>query len=408
MKPVPHKVLIILQLRIMPTKEEISVLQEAAIDRQNTRQDGKKQYVLPTGNQLMSAPIVKGGRVKDRFEKEREFVVNKIEKKIKVIGMEEKFQLHKWILFVIGLAFALAGVVLVLYGFHATVFFQMYQQVNIAAIVFGVLFTIPLFVWLVFLYFPGSEEKKNRRRIHIDHLERKKDTFFNKMAKEAEQNATPPDRVLEIIAHVRKKNYPIKCTSWWQFCNAVEKATGLPVERQLIRFHDEDLEILDLKVKLEDCGINDGDKLYIYNRGGFFTKNSPLQLQNEELKAKANKKLKQKPSSEKSTGSVNNVPTKESITQRIKAGVIYAFEYIQEGRYLVSKASLAELNEDEENQNGAETTIMEENAMMRNNSFSEDIPSFSEDEKSVNDKNRKARENDRVEALQDLKWLFKK
>jgi hypothetical protein len=47
--------------------------------------------------------------------------------------------------------------------------------------------------------------------------------------------------------------------------------------------------------------------------------------------------------------------------------------------------------------------------MMRNNSFSEDIPSISEDEKnSVNDKIRKAREHDREEAIQDLKWLFKK
>lgn len=395
----------------MPTKEEISVLQEAAIDRQNTWQDGKKQYVLPTGNQLMSAPIVKGGRVKDKFEKEREFVVNKIDKKLKVIGMEEQFQLHKWILFVIGLAFALAGVVLVLYGFHTTVFFEMYQQINIVAIVFGVLFTIPLFVWLVFLYFPNSEEKKNRRRIHIEHIERKKDTFFNKMAKEAEQYATPPDRVLEVIAHVRKKNYPIKCTSWWQFCNGVEKATGLPVERQLIRFNEEDLEILDLKVKLEDCGITDGDKLYIYNRGGFFTKNSPLQLQNEELKAKAKKKLKQKPISEKSASSANNVKTKATIPQRIKAGAIYAWVYIREGRYLVGKVSAADMKEDEENQNGAENyeAIMEENAMMRNNSFSEDIPSISEDEKnSANDKIRKARENDREEAIQDLKWLFKK
>ena len=70
----------------------------------------------------------------------------------------------------------------------------------------------------------------------------------------------------------------------------MEKATGLSVERQLIRFRDEDLEIPDLKVKLEDCGITDGDILYIYNRGGYFTKNSPLKLQSDELKAKAMKK----------------------------------------------------------------------------------------------------------------------
>ena len=398
----------------MPTKEELSVLQEAAVERQSTWQDGKKNYVLPTGNQLMSAPIVKGGRVKDRYQKEREFVVKKIDKKLKVIGIEENFQLQKWILFVIGLAFALSGVVLILYGFHTTVFFEMYQQINIPAIVFGVLFTIPLFVWMVYLYFPDSEEKKNRRRIQIDQIERKKDTFFNKMVKDAEQHATPPDRVLEVTAHVRKKNYPIKCTSWWQFCNAVEKATGLSVERQLIRFRDEDLEIPDLKVKLEDCGITDGDVLYIYNRGGYFTKNSPLKLQSDELKAKARKKISRNPSSEKSTSSVQSAKTvvtksDSNIPQRIKAGVLYAFEYIREGRYLVAKISPEEMKK-EENQYGTDNveTLMEENAMMRNNSFSEDVPSFSEDQK--NNKNKKLRTaaDDRLEAVEDLKWLFKK
>ena len=399
----------------MPTKEELSVLQEAAVERQSTWQDGKKNYVLPTGNQLMSAPIVKGGRVKDRYQKEREFVVKKIDKKLKVIGIEENFQLQKWILFVIGLAFALSGVVLILYGFHTTVFFEMYQQINIPAIVFGVLFTIPLFVWMVYLYFPDSEEKKNRRRIQIDQIERKKDTFFNKMVKEAEQHATPPDRVLEVTAHVRKKNYPIKCTSWWQFCNAVEKATGLSVERQLIRFRDEDLEIPDLKVKLEDCGITDGDILYIYNRGGYFTKNSPLKLQSDELKAKARKKISRNPSSEKSTSSVQSAKTvvtksDSNIPQRIKAGVLYAFEYIREGRYLVAKISPEEMKKEEENQYGTDNveTLMEENAMMRNNSFSEDVPSFSEDQK--NNKNKKPRTaaDNRLEAVEDLKWLFKK
>ena len=399
----------------MPTKEELSVLQEAAVERQSTWQDGKKNYVLPTGNQLMSAPIVKGGRVKDRYQKEREFVVKKIDKKLKVIGIEENFQLQKWILFVIGLAFALSGVVLILYGFHTTVFFEMYQQINIPAIVFGVLFTIPLFVWMVYLYFPDSEEKKNRRRIQIDQIERKKDTFFNKMVKEAEQHATPPDRVLEVTAHVRKKNYPIKCTSWWQFCNAVEKATGLSVERQLIRFRDEDLEIPDLKVKLEDCGITDGDVLYIYNRGGYFTKNSPLKLQSDELKAKARKKISRNPSSEKSTSSVQSAKTvvtksDSNIPQRIKAGVLYAFEYIREGRYLVAKISPEEMKKEEENQYGTDNVeaLMEENAMMRNNSFSEDVSSFSEDQK--NNKNKKPRTaaDDRLEAVEDLKWLFKK
>jgi hypothetical protein len=395
----------------MPTKEELSVLQEAAVERQSTWQDGKKNYVLPTGNQLMSAPIVKGGRVKDRYQKEREFVVKKIDRKLKIIGIEENFQLQKWILFVIGLAFALSGVVLILYGFHTTVFFEMYQQINIPAIVFGVLFTIPLFVWMVYLYFPDSEEKKNRRRIQIDQIERKKDTFFNKMVKEAEQHATPPDRVLEVTAHVRKKNYPIKCTSWWQFCNAVEKATGLSVERQLIRFRDEDLEIPDLKVKLEDCGITDGDILYIYNRGGYFTKNSPLKLQSDELKAKAMKKISRNPSLEKSSSSVQSVAKSDSnIPQRIKAGVLYAFEYIREGRYLVAKISPEEMKKEEENQYGTDNveTLMEENAMMRNNSFSEDVPSFSEDQK--NNKNKKPRTaaDDRLEAVEDLKWLFKK
>ena len=325
---------------------EILILKEAANERKSAWQDDSKQnYDLPTGNQLMTSPIVRGGRKKDRYEKERQFVIKKINNKLKIISFEEKFQIHKWILFVVGICFALAGTVLILYGLHLTVFFEMYQNISIPAIIFGGLFMIPLAVWISFLFFPNSEEKKKRNKIYADHMERKKATFFNKMTEEAAEFATPPDRVLKVTAHIRKKNYPVRATTWFQFCEAVEKATGLFVERQLIRFKDEDLKITDLTDKLEKFGINDGDVLYVYNRGGYVTKGSPLIRQYVTLREAA---LQTK-------HTVKTLPEEEldfkssiSIFRHAKSAFFRAIDYVKEGRFLIGSASSVDKDDDDE------------------------------------------------------------
>jgi len=321
-------------------KEVVSVLREAAVDRRqhNGQEEYKSNFVLPTGNQLMSAPIVKGGRTKSRYEKEMEYVMTKIENKIHVIGMEENFQIYKWVLFIVGFSFALGGVVLICFGLHITVFFQQFQTINYAALVFGGLFMIPLLIWLSFLFRPNPEERMKRKKIYADLRERKKPTFFNQMVKDAAIHAEPPVRVLHVVAHIRKKDYQIHCSNWSQFCEEIQKATGLPIERQLIRFKDEDLHITDLTKKLDvDYGIDDGDRLFVYNRGGFFTKDSPLIKQHSEIVAMSiiNK------SKQESASSIDNTVhnKKKTWTNKAKEFIFSGFFYIYEGRFLAPKES---------------------------------------------------------------------
>ena len=66
-------------------------------------------------------------------------------------------------------------------------------------------------------------------------------------------------------------------------CNNL-RCSGLPIERQLVRHKDEDLHI-DLAMKMDEppYNLNNGDRLYVYNRGGFFTTDTPIKRQLREI-----------------------------------------------------------------------------------------------------------------------------
>eukprot|EP00597_Dinobryon_sp_UTEXLB2267_P000590 CAMPEP_0170066052 /NCGR_PEP_ID=MMETSP0019_2-20121128/5891_1 /TAXON_ID=98059 /ORGANISM="Dinobryon sp., Strain UTEXLB2267" /LENGTH=200 /DNA_ID=CAMNT_0010273039 /DNA_START=383 /DNA_END=985 /DNA_ORIENTATION=+ len=170
--------------------------------------------------------------------------------------------------------------------------------------------------------------------------ERKKPTFFNQMVKEAAIHAEPPVRILHVIAHIRKKDYQIHCSTWGQFCEEVQKSTGLPIERQLIRFKDEDLLITDLTKKLDvDYGIDDGDRLFVYNRGGFFTKDSPLIKQHNEIVAMSIINNSKQDSSSSLNSAVNHSNKKKTWITKVKEHILLGVEYIYEGRFLAPHES---------------------------------------------------------------------
>ena len=61
-----------------------------------------------------------------------------------------------------------------------------------------------------------------------------------------------------------------------ELCDAITNQCGLAVERQLLRHNDVDLEIhLDKKLDVY-YGLDDNARIYVYNKGGFFTNDSPL------------------------------------------------------------------------------------------------------------------------------------
>lgn len=231
---------------------------------------------LPTGNELMSGPISSGGVT--RQQKEIEFVMNNIETRLESLKKDEGYQTHKALLFSICVCFAMGGVTLVLYGLHKTFFFEKYKNepTNIPALVFGGLFMCPMFYWFYYLYLPNKDEIRRRKRIAMDRKDRRKPTLFNQLVEEARKATEPPPRRIRILAHIRKHDYPIVASTMEELTDAIANQCGLAVERQLLRHNDVDLDIqLDKKLDVF-YGLTDNDRVYVYNKGGFFTADSPL------------------------------------------------------------------------------------------------------------------------------------
>ncbi|KAJ1431035.1 hypothetical protein B484DRAFT_448528 [Ochromonadaceae sp. CCMP2298] len=228
---------------------------------------------LPTGNELMSGPITTGGAT--RQEKEIEFIMDNIHGRIVSLRNDESFQKKKVAIFALSCFSAMGGVTLILFGLHLTVFFEKYSD-NMVAIVFGSIFCAPMLYWVYFLFAPGREEVKKRRKIHIDRKDRRKPTLFNQLVEEARQSTEPPVRRIRVLAHIRKHDHPIVASTMLELCDAIHLQCGLAVERQLLRFEDEDLDIqLDKKLDVF-YKMDDNSRVYVYNKGGVYTANSPL------------------------------------------------------------------------------------------------------------------------------------
>lgn len=228
---------------------------------------------LPTGNELMSGPITSGATT--RQEKEIAFVMENIENRIQSLQNDEMFQTYKWLLFSISVFSAMVGVTLILFGLHMTYFFERYKG-NTVAIVFGGIFCSPPLYWFYYLFVPSRQEKRRRRRIYIDRVDRRKPTLFNQLVEEARRFTEPPPRRIRVLAHIRKHDYPIVASTMQELTEAIAKQCGISVERQLLRYNDNDLEI-HLKEKLDVYyGLDDNARIFVYNKGGYFTASSPL------------------------------------------------------------------------------------------------------------------------------------
>ena len=231
---------------------------------------------LPTGNELMSGPIKEGGMT--RQEKEIEFVMENIDGRLESLQKDEKYQTYKAILFFSCVFSAMIGVTLILFGFRQTFFFKKYSDkgIDIPAIVFGGLFCTPIFYWFYYVFIPSKEEKRKRRTIYRDRADRRKPTLFNQLVEEARKATEPPPRRIRVLAHIRKHDYPIVASTMHEFTEAIANQCGLTVERQLLRYNDVDM-VIELDKKLDvHYGLDDNARIYVYNKGGFFTNSSPL------------------------------------------------------------------------------------------------------------------------------------
>lgn len=224
----------------------------------------------------MSGPITSGGQT--RQEKEIDYVVESIESRLTSLKNDEYFQVRKAITFSVSVLLAMGGVTLVLFGLHKTFFFQNYrnQPTNIPALVFGGLFMTPMLYWFYYVFIPSKREQRFRKKIAMDRRERNKPTLFNQLVEEARKATEPPPRRIRVLAHIRKHDYPVVASTMGELAEAIANQCGLAVERQLLRYNEEDL-VIELDKKLDEhYGMENNARVYVYNKGGFFTSDSPL------------------------------------------------------------------------------------------------------------------------------------
>lgn len=201
--------------------------------------------------------------------------MDNIETRLKSLQNDEKFQTYKWFLFALSVLSAMVGVTLILFGLHLTFFFERFKG-NTVAIVFGAIFCSPVLYWFYYVFIPNRAERRKRKRIHIDRQDRRKPTLFNQLVEEARKFTEPPPRRIRVIAHIRKHDYPIVACTMQELMEAIANQSGIAIERQLLRYNDTDIEI-HLNEKLDEFyGLDDNAKIFVYNKGGYFTADSPL------------------------------------------------------------------------------------------------------------------------------------
>eukprot|EP01039_Chlorochromonas_danica_P005015 gene5015-5507_t len=235
-----------------------------------------------TGHDLMSTPITTG--VLSRREKETQYVVGDIERRLKVLEAETVFSTYKVALFSVTFLSLIAGILLILVGTHTTVIFQA-LPLEPGVIAVGGLFCLPIFYWVKVVFLPNRLEYNQRKSIKMERQSSKSRNLFDQITNAAKKFAEPPPRRIKVFAVIRKKEYPIVASTWKSFCEEVENKTSLAIERQLVKFRDEEVKV-DFKLKLDEhYGMDSGDKIFVYNRGGFDTQNSPIRKQYQEIVA---------------------------------------------------------------------------------------------------------------------------
>ena len=230
-------------------------------------------------------PVVTGKEA-SRFEQEIDYVMGNIETRLFSLKLDEIFQKNKVIFIMLTMGTTLIGFVLFLYGTNMSVIFQgTKQSIDYVAIAFAGVFWMPVFCFLSYMIFPyRKEERKRRRRLAWDRKDRRKSNLFNQLVDEARGATEPPPYKTRVVAHFRKKEYPIVAARWKDFCEIFQHHTTLPPERQLIRYEGVDFDI-DLTKSLHDppYNVKQNGHLWIYNRGGYFTQDTFVKRQYEEL-----------------------------------------------------------------------------------------------------------------------------
>ncbi len=211
---------------------------------------------------------------KSKMDEEINWVMDSIAGRISALKTDEIYEKHKWMLFSMATLSAIVGSTFLMRGLALTPLFDR-LHFNIVWISFSGPFYIPYMIWFKFLFFPESEESKKRHRMRWDRQSRRKKNFFNDLVEDARKANADPPRKIRVLAHIRK---------------ILENNAGIPIERQLIRYREDNL-VIDLRKNLFDreYGLIDGCRLHVYCKGGFTTQDSPIRKQWDQIRFEENK-----------------------------------------------------------------------------------------------------------------------
>lgn len=240
-----------------------------------TAENGNAKFELPTGDQLMSAPMFDASL--SRKEKEKRFVIANVEKNLADLVFYTNYQAYKAYLFMVALLCGIIGSVLIMMGISYSVFF-MEMPFDPVKIGIGSLLCVPFLCWFVWLFIPTKNMHNEREKMHELKAERVRPTLFNEMVEKASNMSKPPVKKIRVFASFRQPvtsagrrvDFSIVCATLEEFQEEVYKETGLAPFRQLIKYKGNEIYIPELRLD-DGYNIRPDDTLYIWNKGGYLT-----------------------------------------------------------------------------------------------------------------------------------------
>jgi hypothetical protein len=240
-----------------------------------TPENGNSNFELPTGNQLMSAPMFDASL--SRKEKEKRFVISNVEKNLADLVFFTNYEAYKAYLFMVALLCGIIGSVLIMMGISYSVFFMEYPFDPIKIGV-GAALCCPFFYWFCWLFIPTKTMHAEREIMHELKAERVRPTLFNEMVAKAQDMSKPPVKKIRVFASFRQAansagkrvDFSIVCATLEEFQEEVYKETGLHPHRQLVKYKGNEIYIPELRLD-DGYNIRPDDTLYIWNKGGYLT-----------------------------------------------------------------------------------------------------------------------------------------
>ena len=225
--------------------------------------------------------LVKPKKEISRAEKEKMFIVKKIEDRLGNLLPEARYDQCKGLCGIIGFLFTVAGGVMVLKSLSQTVLFAS-DPYDPDLFVVGCSFGLPCIIWFIYIFIwphlPCSHcrgIKATRSFIHGQRRERKDPSLFNNMVAAANKFSEPPIIRTRLFAMFRKEEYTIVCHTMQEFQEIFHFKTGVEPSRQLIKLREPDqssyifeFQPEEFILDLANRGVVKDTLFWIYTKGG--------------------------------------------------------------------------------------------------------------------------------------------